>query len=339
MGAGEGKTAPARRTLPSAPVLAWLVLTALVPVVFAIVVLVLNAGYYSAGGFVSRYLEAIERHDLAAALAAPGVTLPAGASPAALTRSTMGSLSDFRLVGDRADGKGRHHVTVEYRLGGDSGRTEFVVEGASPVALLFNGWRFADSPAAVLRVHVLHDTGLRIDGTPVPTGGSPRAALDFAVLAPVRLVLDQRSTYLRATPVNALVTAPGHTIEATVDVQANTHFRRAVQDEVKAFLDRCAEQRVLQPTGCPFRRQVQDRVLDAPRWSISAYPQIGIQPGAAVDGSFAWTVPSTPGTAHIRVRVVSLFDGSVYTLDEDVPFEVSFVVTLRNDGGLDMRGA
>src|SRR4051812_26076022 len=167
MGGGEEDAAPARPLLLSGAVLPWLVLTVLVPVAFAIVVLALNAGYYSAGGFVSRYLGAIERGDLAVALETPGVTLPADASRAALTRNTIGQLSDSRIVGDRVDGRGRHHVTAEYRLGRDTGRTEFVVTGAAPVALLFNGWRFADSPAAVLRVHLLHDTGFRIDGTSV----------------------------------------------------------------------------------------------------------------------------------------------------------------------------
>jgi hypothetical protein len=322
-------------------VLPWLVLTALVPIVFAIVVVALNAGYYGAGGFVSRYLDAIERRDLAVALETPGVRLPDGASDAALTRQTMGSIGTHRILADDVDGSGRHHVTAEYRLGRDTARTEFVVEGAAPTALVFNGWRFAQSPTAVLRVHVLHDTGFRIDGVPVSAADDTPAGetvLDLAVLAPVRLVLDQQSSYLTAKPVPTAVTDPGATVEATVDVQANRRFVRDVQDEVNSFLDQCAKQTVLQPAGCPFRRLIEDRVLDEPEWSLVSYPGIGIQPGLAPDGSLSWSVPRTPGTAHIRVRVVSLFDGSVYTVDEDVPFEVSFLLTLRKDGGLDIRG-
>ncbi|WP_210508006.1 hypothetical protein [Naasia sp. SYSU D00057] len=336
---GDAPRAPERR-IPRG-VLPWAVLTALVPLVFAVVVLVLNASYYSAGGFVSRYLDSLERRDLAVALATPGVRLPEGVSDAALTRETMGTLSGARIVEDRVGDDGLHRVTAEYRLGSESARTEFLVESGSPIALLFSGWRFAESPTAVLRVRVLHDTGFRIDGEPVSAAdGTPAAetVLDLAVLAPVRLVLDQDTAYLTAEPVTAAVTEAGSTVEANVDVQANRRFNRAVQDEVNEFLDACAEQTVLQPAGCPFRRLIEDRVLDAPEWSVTAYPQIGIQPGLAPDGTFAWSVPPTPGTAHIRVRVVSLFDGSVYTVDEDVPFDVSFVLTMRGDGGLDIRG-
>src|SRR3954467_9900778 len=127
MGGGEEDAAPARPLLLSPPALPWLLLTVLVPVAFAIVVLALNAGYYSAGGFVSRYLGAIERGDLAVALETPGVTLPADASRAALTRDKIRQLSGAGVVGDRVDGRGRYHVTAEYRLGPDTGRTEFVV--------------------------------------------------------------------------------------------------------------------------------------------------------------------------------------------------------------------
>ena len=332
---GDASRAPERRIPRGAEsrlprgLLPWVVLTALVPVVFAAVVVVLNASYYSAGGFVSRYLDSLERRDLAVALNTAGVRLPEGVSDAALTRETMGSLSGARIIEDRTGSDGRHRVTAEYRLGSESARTEFIVEAAPPIALFFSGWRFAESPTAVLRVRVLHDTSFRIDGEPVSAADGTPAA---------ETVLDQDTAYLTAEPVTAAVTEAGSTVEAIVDVQANRRFNRAVQDEVNEFLDACAEQTVLQPAGCPFRRLIEDRVLDAPEWSVTAYPQIGIQPGLAPDGTFAWSVPPTPGTAHIRVRVVSLFDGSVYTVDEDVPFDVSFVLTMREDGGLDIRG-
>ncbi len=82
---------------------------------------------------------------------------------------------------------------------------------------------------------------------------------------------------------------------------------------------------------------MEDRILDAPTWSILSYPRIGIEPQPQPDGDVSWTVPPTDGNAHIRAQVLSLFDGSVSTLDDDVSFEVSYVVTLRDDGGLDIR--
>ena len=38
-------------------------------------------------------------------------------------------------------------------------------------------------------------------------------------------------------------------------------------------------------------------------------------------------MPTASGTAHLVVDVQSLFDGSVSTFDEDVPFEVDYLIT------------
>ncbi|BDZ45332.1 hypothetical protein [Naasia aerilata] len=336
MGVEDGGPPP-----PRGGVVPWAVLTALVPVVFAIVVVALNASVYSAGGFVSRYLDALERRDVAVALETPGVAVPVGASEAALQRDALSGLGRHRIVSDVNAGSGLRRVVAEYELGGHPERTEFLVAAAPPTLLLFNGWRFEESPLARVRVTVLHDTGLRVNGVPVPdgtptTGGD--GTVDLAVPTPSRLVLDQRSRYLVAKPTTVDVTDPAAGAEATIDVQASGAFTSAVQKEVDAFLDDCATQRVLQPAGCPFRRVLADRVQDEPQWSIVSYPDITIQPGVGDDGEFAWFVTPSSGVAHISVDVVSLFDGSVSTLDEDVAYEVRYAITVRDDGGLDIRG-
>jgi hypothetical protein len=321
--------------------LGWAVLTALVPVAFAIVVVALNLTVYSAGGFVARYLDALERKDVAVALETPGVTAPVGTSTAALQRTALSGLGRHRIVSDVDAGEGIRRVTAEYELGGSSARTEFLVAAAPPGFLLFNGWRFDESPVARVRVTVLHDTGLRVNGAGVPDAtptSTGDGTVDLAVLTPSHLVLDQKSRYLVAKPMTVDVTDAEAGAEATIDVQANAEFTASVQREVDAFLDDCATQRVLQPAGCPFRRLLEDRVQDEPQWSIVSYPDIAIEPGVGDDGAFAWFVPPATGVAHIRVEVVSLFDGSVSTLDEDVDYEVLYAITLREDGGLDIRG-
>ena len=50
-------------------------------VVFFGVVIALNATVYSASGFVGRYLDALDRRDLASLLDMNGVTVPDGADP------------------------------------------------------------------------------------------------------------------------------------------------------------------------------------------------------------------------------------------------------------------
>jgi hypothetical protein len=337
MAVEDGGPPPPRRR----GVAGWLVITALIPVAFAAVVVALNLSVYSAGGFVSRYLDALERRDVAVALETPGVSAPVGASAAALQRDALSGLAQHRIVSDEDAGNGIRRVTSEYELGGERGRTEFLIAPAPPAFLLFNGWRFDESPIARVRVSVLHDTALRVNGVPV-SGGVATAtgdgSVDLAVLTPSRLVLDQKSRYLVAKPMTVDVTDPEAGAEATIDVQADAEITAAVQKEVNAFLQDCATQHVLQPAGCPFRRVLEDRVQDAPEWRIVSYPDIEIQPGVGDDGTFAWFVPPAQGVAHIRVDVVSLFDGSVSTLDEDVDYNVQYAITVREDGGLDIRG-
>ncbi len=47
-----------------------------------------------------------------------------------------------------------------------------------------------------------------------------------------------------------------------------------------------------------------------------------------------WLVPTTPAAAHLVVQVRSLFDGSLSTFDEDVPFDVSYTISFPGDGSL-----
>src|SRR4051812_19304667 len=92
--------APPPRPRSRTAVARWVALTALVPVAFAIVVLALNSGVYSAGGFVSRYLDALDRRDVAVALETPGVRIPVGTSTAALRRDALPGLGGHRIVSD-----------------------------------------------------------------------------------------------------------------------------------------------------------------------------------------------------------------------------------------------
>ena len=39
-------------------------------------------------------------------------------------------------------------------------------------------------------------------------------------------------------------------------------------------------------------------------------------------------MPYSTGTAHLVVKVQSLFDGSISTFDADVPFTVSYSITI-----------
>jgi hypothetical protein len=79
--------------------------------------------------------------------------------------------------------------------------------------------------------------------------------------------------------------------------------------------------------GCPFSKDIADRIDGDPSWSIVQYPQVSV-----VAGPSSWLLAQNAGTAHIDVQVKSLFDGTVSTLSEDVPFTLDYAITLDDAG-------
>lgn len=301
---------------------------------------------YSAGSFARGYLEALEDDDAAAALALPGVALsstelaeaglPADSSDALLRSEALGTIEDVRLVSDVRAADGVHEVTFSYRLAGQPHRTAFSIVGGERTFGLFPSWRFATSPLSVVRLTVAHTTGFRANGFELDTRRVTEvtdeaftATIPLLTFTPGSVDFDVDTTYLAAPVDTATTTEVASVVEADVTASATPDFVAEVQTQIDGYLDNCATQQVLQPTGCPFGMVIRDRVDDLPVWSIAGYPVVTVQPGDT-----GWQMPPTAGAAHLVVDVKSLFDGTVSTLDEDVPFILSAFVTIRDDGSL-----
>jgi hypothetical protein len=117
--------------------------------------------------------------------------------------------------------------------------------------------------------------------------------------------------------------------EASVAAEPTDAFVEGVQEAVNKQLDECAEQVVLQPTGCPFGIVIDDRVDGDPVWSMEDYPEITVEAG-----SESWLIPITTGSANIEVDVQSLFDGSITHYNDDVDFSMTGHVYLLSDGSV-----
>jgi hypothetical protein len=309
----------------------WSVIFGLVVLAFIGTVVALNNTIYSAHGFVQSYLDSLARRDAEGALALPGVTVTDAAARDLLTRAALGDLSDIRLVSDVADGPA-HRVTFAYEIGGHAGRTEFVVKPDGHTLGLFDGWRFAVSPIGTVALTVQHDQRFDVNGLATTTTAEPNGVANFAVFTPGRYAFGHTSTYLTAEPVPTDVTAIGDVTPVVVNVEANDFFVAQVQKELNDYLDTtCVPQQVLLPTGCPFGHAIADRVVSTPAWTMSVYPAVTVIPGTDPG---TWAVPSTSAAAHLVVDVQSLFDGTVTTFDEDVPFSVRYSITFQPDGSL-----
>lgn len=289
---------------------------------FVLTVAALNATLFSASGFVRSYLDALARQDAEAALELAG-ELPESASAELLTADAMGELADIRLVSSVQGPGGVNTVTFSYSAGGIQGQSSFDVISTGRVLALFPTWEFASSPLGVLQVTPRNDARFIANDQDV-TAPAQNVATPYLVFAPTTAVLTHRSTFLEAAAVTVSVTEPAATISASVDVRPSATFIAEVQSQLDDYLDECTTQEVLLPTGCPFGQEIANRIVSTPEWSISQYPKVTIVPGP--DAS-SWLVPRTQGAAHLVVDVRSLFDGTVSTFDEDVPFSASYLIT------------
>jgi hypothetical protein len=307
----------------------WGVTLALIIAAFVGTVLILNASLYSASGFVRSYLDALERHDADGALQltgahGSGAGATGDASRELLVPAAMGTLSDIRLLSDSSGADGVHHVRYAYTAGTDAGQTVFDVRRAGTLLGLFPTWEFASSPLGVLQLTVQHANTFNANRLALATPAQNQA-VPYLVFTPSSIDLTHESTLLAANPVNVFVTDPHAVTTAALDIEANVTFVLKVRDAVSKSLDSCTTQPVLLPTGCPFGEAVANRIVSTPTWSMSRYPQITL---AAGNQPNTWVVPPTDGDAHLIVDVKSLFDGTISTFDEDVPFTASYAVAI-----------
>lgn len=309
-------------------IVVWTVLLALLVGAFATAVLAVNSSIFSAGGFVGSYLAALQRHDLDEALSTPGVLGSSIAKNDLLVPAALGSLGDIRMVSDVDEGAGIHTVTFEFELDGRPARSTFQVQSTGHRLGLFDTWSFLESPMAILAITPLHDARFAVNGVPLMSGAGPGSPVPYQVLTPGRYVLDHESRYLEAQAADVMVTTPGAINRVSVDVRARASFVEQVQDEVNSFLDDCTTQTVLFPTGCPFGQELANRVESTPAWSMATYPKVTIEPGPEQG---TWVIPNAQGAAHLTVDVRSLFDGTLSTFDEDVPFALSWILTIDGD--------
>ncbi|MBX3094576.1 MAG: hypothetical protein KF680_08590 [Cryobacterium sp.] len=243
-----------------------------------------------------------------------------------LHRDALGDLSDIELVEVIDDGRDTV-VRYAFKLNGVPGESHFRVTHDGMRLGLFNTWRFTVSPVSVLEVTPKNDARFSANGIRLSSTG-PDAAGTWQVLSPGVVTLEHRTAYLTSDTVDVRVTEPGTLVPVAVEVRASDRFVAEVQSEVDSYLEKCAEQTVLFPTGCPFGYTVSNRVEGTPAWSISEFPVVTIVPG---DEPGEWLVPNAAGTARIEVRVRSLFDGSVSTIDEAVDFSLLWSITIQSD--------
>ena len=332
--------------------LLWSGVAVLLVLAFLAAVGALQRGPYSAGGFVSAYMQSLADHDVSAALDMPGAdptaaslrnqSLPSTPSRELLRSDVLPVLTGIRIVSDDDLGTGEHLVEVRVDADGHPVTARFSVRASGAVLGLLPTWRFAQTPLTVAHITVEHADTFTIGGHTL----EPRAAADlppdafsvaadYLVFSPSVYTLGHSDQYTDAQPVTLTASTPGRQVEVSVVAQPNAAFVQKTEKQLDAYLDSCAQQQVLQPTGCPFGVVIDDRVEGLPTWKIAKYPPVTITAGER-----GWMMPDSQGIAHLSVTVQSLFDGTVTKRESDEPFAVSLSsIGIRDDGGLDITVA
>ena len=303
----------------------------------------LNREVFSAKGFVSSYLHALERHDAVSALSMPGVTpsaadLPEGVSLALLRSSALSDLSNIQILDEAAQPDGSHIVSASYSINSQSARGMFRVTHVDNSFLFFPNWAFVSPPLGTITVNVMHDTVFSVGTSglidlrtthPDTTDTSFDHTEKFAAFAPGAYTFGHTSSLLTAKKSTVTVAAPRAAVDVTVDVQANEKFNANVQSEVNNFLDACVTQVVLQPTGCPFGYQTGNRLVGEPTWSVVAYPAVNVVPGET-----GWVVRNAIAHVELTGELQSLYDGSITPLDQPIDANFNLNITIAPDRSL-----
>ena len=278
-------------------------------------VAIANATVFSASGFVRDYLTTLADGRVDEVLALPGVDAD-GLDERMLNPLAVGAFS-WQIVDD-VDTGSTHRVTVSFAAHGVQDRATLQVQRIGTRFGLFPEWGFARSPVTALEVATTGDARFTVGELPLEAASGP---VVFAALTPGVYVIGHDSRYLTAEAVT--VAARGGEASVELEITPTAAFTAAAQAAMEAELTACAGQQVLFPTGCPFGLAVQNRVASTPEWTVPQMPTARLAP---LDEAGEWALVGADGVAHLRVEVQSLFDGSVSTLDEDVPFSAGYRV-------------
>lgn len=333
----------------------WSIVLGLIIAAFVTTVLIVNSTLFSANGFVRSYLGALASHDMASALQIADIQLPeehgassddgAGATPIDTTGagsmllagshdllrpSALSTLDDIELAERIVNADGTETVTFVFALDGKTSSSTFTVARDGTRFGVFADWKFVTAPLTIVRLTVANAQGFTANGSGFVTPAQDTPA-PYVVLTPSSFEISHTSTFLTADPITVSAIDPGGTVRARLEVVANEAMVAQVQREVNDYLDECATQVVLLPTGCPFGQPMANRIVTTPEWSMATYPDVTLVPGGDIG---SWLMPATDAAAHLTVDVRSIFDGSVSTFDDDVDFTASYLVTFMPEDEL-----
>ncbi|WP_237243414.1 hypothetical protein [Rothia nasimurium] len=288
----------------------------------------INRLVYGPQGQVRAYFAAVREGDGSKALGILGAQVP-DASAAMLNGGALkASFAGLKDLSTRAvtvtDGGDRATVTVTYTLDGEAGSTDFYLHKVGSHWGVFDQWQIDAGELPTVEITSNSVEAATLNNTKVAVEGGTRK---FAVLYPGSYTVTYESALYTAGSQTVDVTAPSSgpsplTVELTPSEAAVT----SVQQQIKTYLDTCAAQNSLYPTGCPFEYDFSGRVDGDVTWLVTEYPQ----PEVTLAGG-KWALGKSSGKAEISFTELDLYTGETQQVTKTVSFSLKGSLTASGE--------
>lgn len=306
---------------------AWLLGLMLVGAAFIATVAVLNSRLFSPEHQVSLYLDALRDGNGGEALGLLNASVPEGSNPALLDgdalRSATVGLADLEVGDARGSGSDRVEVPVTYTLDGVETTSVFPLRQTGTEWGFFTVWEFEPTVLPTVEVSALNSVEAAVNGLDV---GLPDGRAALATFYPAAVTARYEGRYFAAPEGRTTVTGVEAPQPLALALEPTPELITAVEEQVHAFLDGCAEQTVFQPGNCPFAYPTDKRLAGDINWTIEEYPRASITPS---EGS--WLLAPLSGRVRIDTRLRDFFSGEVSDVSEAMPFDFTADLNVTED--------
>ena len=325
----------------------WGIIVGALVIVAAAVVMLLNSLVYNAESAVEDYVAALRAGDGSTAMAlsqgyladnAPETISTVLLDGEALAASTA-MLEDAEIVATDAEVPESFRdpeltqqvVDIRYHDAHDEARsTSVVVDKVGTSWLVFNQWQLHPLPLQQVELTPLQmpedakadEPVAHIHNEPTPLLGLNGSPATLAVFAPSSIQLEYQGTYLEVPETVGLVAhdvlAAGAHTDFEFEVQPTQAVDDAITQEVQEQLQRCTQQQVLKPTGCPFGYETTNRIVpESVNWSIDV-PEV----------QYSWeesepTIDRIMATAVLNAQEIDIGSGQQSEVRHEEVFEMT----------------
>ncbi|GHD02508.1 hypothetical protein [Zhihengliuella salsuginis] len=289
----------------------WAMVLIVVLVAAAMTIAVANARIFGPERVVGDYMKTLEQGDGATALGHLGLEAPAGnglmLSGDPLKASTA-ALGDYE-VEETAQEEDRASVRVSYDVGGNRHHADFRLVRTGRDWLFFDEWQIQMGKLPVVTVNASNTTDIRVNDVESPVAAGEQA---FPVLPPAVVTASFEKEFFHAEDTTRVVDGVDDTDEQLQLVSQPTQaLEDAVDRQLREYLDGCAGQQVLMPTGCPLAYDTAARVDPSTiDWEIADYPDVEI---AGFDGG--WVLRPLDVDVDLELVEQDLATGATTSVD------------------------